>query len=118
MSPYTVPIYAGNKVIGQVVGEIFELMRRRTPHMRRVPQLSWAIDVASLEDAYQHGARVVHIFDAEEEKHYWCHITDFDSDPAFPLDSKEYGRQRALPLWAWQPSYPVPEGQMKLPGVE
>lgn len=66
-------IWAGNRIVGEVRGDVFYKRVKGSRHFLRKPP-SIAFDVASLEDARASGAKTVHIIDEESGKVYRASI--------------------------------------------
>jgi hypothetical protein len=91
-------IRVNGRVVGEVRGGTFYKTARASVHFLRRPA-GIALDLGSLADAEDAGARYVEIFDRETGRHYHAAISTIRAR-GFELD-RGFGRQVALPLDAW-----------------
>jgi hypothetical protein len=104
-----VPIYSGNKVIGEVRGRTFHKRVHSSRHfLTRPPAI--AFDVGSLRQAENAGASQVDVFDEDTGKHWraaltviWEHGREFD---------RGHGRQIYLPLDLWNQQPPARQASL------
>ena len=99
----SIRIWAGGKVVGEVVGNVFQKKVRGSKHMLREPK-GWALDCQSLEDAVQVGAEVVELVDVETDTTYSATVARIHSK-GFRLD-RGFGQQIALALQHWSTRRP------------
>jgi hypothetical protein len=92
-------IRAGGRVVGEVRGDVFTKHIVGSKHMLRRP-LAIALDLGSLADAEDAGARYVEIFDSETGRHYQAAVSTIRAR-GFELD-RGFGRQVALLLSEWR----------------
>jgi hypothetical protein len=91
-------IRVNGRVIGEVRGDTFYKTIAGSKHMLRRPA-GIALDLGSLADAEDAGARYVEIFDSETGRHYHAAISTIRAR-GFRV-SRGFGEQVALPLDAW-----------------
>ena len=91
-------IYAGNRVVGEVVEGTFKKSISGSSHMLRKPR-ALALDVDSLKQAKGYGARTIQITDRETGFVYSCDVEHFTRH-AFELN-RGFGVQSALTLNHW-----------------
>lgn len=97
MQNYT-PIRVGNKLVGHVSGDTFAKRVSASRHFLRTPK-AIALDLDSLAQAEQAGARRVAVEDTESGIIYRASI-DYIRQAGFEID-RGFGRQIALPLNGW-----------------
>ena len=97
----SVPIYlrGTTKPVGTVSGIWFQKTIQGSKHLLRVPMLSLAFDVSTLEDAAAAGATFVAVTDTESGRIYRQRITTI-LQHGFDV-RRGFGRQKALPLTAY-----------------
>ncbi len=83
---------------GKLSGIVWTKSVRASAHMLRTPK-AWALDAADLELAEQCGARLVHIHDLEQLRHYWATLETIRRR-GFAFD-RGHGAQVALCLEHW-----------------
>lgn len=91
-------IWAGGKVVGEVVDGKFIKRLKGSRHMLRDPK-GWGLDVESLADARDLGAEVVEIHDTETGTIHSASIGRI-LDKGFRFN-RGYGPQICLPLKFW-----------------
>lgn len=91
-------IHVGNRVVGEVRGDVFHKSIFGSKHMLRTPR-AIALDTGSLDDAEKAGARWVHIYDRETGTTYKATVEHIRRK-GFELN-RRYGDQLALPLKGW-----------------
>ncbi len=100
---YNTTIYAGSQAIGQVEGDTFIKRVRSSIHMLRSPR-GWALDVKSLEDAQEAGAKFVDLQDGDTKKTYRASI-DHIWAKGFRFN-RGFGDQICLVLKEWNKAEP------------
>ncbi len=70
---HSTAIYVGGKVVGQVKNSSFIKKVQASKHMLRSPR-GWALDIQSLKDAEEIGARFVELHDSDSGKTYRASI--------------------------------------------
>ena len=97
------PIYAHGKVVGHVEAGAFVKRVRASVHMLRRP-MAWALDVQSLKDAQDAGARFVEIRDQDTGCTYRASIVRI-LEKGFVFE-RGHGRQIGLALQHWHVERP------------
>lgn len=92
------PIFAGGKVVGKVKSAVFSKQIKGSKHLLLKPR-AIALDVDSLRQAKDYGAKTIRITDMESGIVYSCDMAHFDRH-SFELN-RGFGSQRALPLDRW-----------------
>jgi hypothetical protein len=91
-------IFAGSRVVGEVVSGVFKKIISGSIHFLRKPR-AIALDVDSLQQAKRYGAVTIEITDRETGKVYSADVEHF-ARFSFELN-RGYGSQRALILDRW-----------------
>lgn len=100
-----IPIHAGSRRVGEVVGSVFQKSIVGSRHILRHP-LSIALSVESLELAEGAGAREIQIRDSETGRVFACTVEHFRRR-AFPIQRGGFEPQLALLLEDFEVSAPL-----------
>ncbi len=100
---FNTKIWASGKIVGEVKNGVFVKRVRASKHMLRSPR-GWALDVKSLRDAEEAGARNVELEDVDNGLTYSASV-DLIRAKGIQLN-RGYGPQIALPLNSWTTETP------------
>ena len=92
------PIFCGNRVVGNVNGDVFEKYITGSKHLLRIPP-AIAFDISTLDDAERAGAVWAKVKDRETGNIYRAKIQDI-RDKGIWLE-RGFGNQKYLPLSYW-----------------
>ncbi len=95
---HSTSIYAGGKVVGHVENDSFVKKVRASKHMLRSPR-GWALDVQSLKDAEEIGAKFVELHDSDSGKTYRASIERI-WEKGISID-RGYGKQQVTLIGEW-----------------
>ncbi len=91
-------VYVGERVVGQVRGDVFQKAAYGSKHMLRRPP-AWALDLRSLDEAERLGALSVSILDRESGLTYRASVNTIRRDGR--LFNRGHGEQVWLALDRW-----------------
>lgn len=95
---FSTKIWASGKIVGEVKNGVFVKKVRASKHMLRSPR-GWALDVKSLRDAEEAGARMVELEDVDSGLTYSASV-DLIRAKSIQVN-RGYGAQVALLLNSW-----------------
>lgn len=105
----SIPIFAGGRHVGDVVGNVFKKRVRGSCHRLKKPP-AWASDIEALDQAEAVGAAIVEIWDVESGIRYTARIATIRSC-GFRFD-RGHGPQLGLGLAEWT-TKPAGPGQCR-----
>lgn len=94
---HSTPIFVGRKVVGKVVGNIFQKNIQKNHFLHTPPAI--AFDISSLNDAQSAGASIVEVMDRGNGQVYSASISQIWLK-GFRFN-RGYGDQIALPMDEW-----------------
>ena len=100
---FSTKIWASGKIVGEVKNGVFVKKVRASKHMLRSPR-GWALDIQSLKDAEQAGARFVELRDSDTGKTYRASIEQIWND-GFQIN-RGFGAQQVMVMSKWNREEP------------